>query len=263
MRRQDLHSSDFQIDAIKPLSVSQRNTQHILNRALGKHGNIITFPNAVLFKTVISSMSFSPRLEGGGRADGTTFPRMQLSSRWLSGMSGTVVLRGDNNPWLPTCIWSLNLGVGKAQSRGMLGSATGSFPGLPPRRVSLFFFSGLQFPVGCAREGGRVLLPEVRFYAWVPQQLPEPEPHRSRGTGAAGVRTGVAMVTRERLRWGRAKGGSTCRYSRLGGILTSRPCCGAMVWAGRGLSGLGPIKGRRRRQLGVVLGASVYWGSRG
>lgn len=125
------------------------------------------------------------------------------------------------------------------------------------------FFSGLQFPVGCAREGGRVLLPEVRFYAWVPQQLPEPEPHRSRGTGAAGVRTGVAMVTRERLRWGRAKGGSTCRYSRLGGILTSRPCCGAMVWAGRGLSGLGPIKGRRRRQLGVVLGASVYWGSRG
>lgn len=140
MRRQDLHSSDFQIDAIKPLSVSQRNTQHILNRALGKHGNIITFPKAVLFKTVISSMSFSPRLEGGGRADGTTFPRMQLSSRWLSGMSGTVVLRGDNNPWLPTCIWSLNLGVGKAQSRGMLGSATGSFPGLPPRRVSLFFF---------------------------------------------------------------------------------------------------------------------------
>uniref|UniRef100_A0A8C2RGD3 AP complex mu/sigma subunit domain-containing protein n=1 Tax=Capra hircus TaxID=9925 RepID=A0A8C2RGD3_CAPHI len=87
MRRQDLHSSDFQIDAIKPLSVSQRNTQHILNRALG-----------------------------------------------------------------------------------------------------------LQFPVGCAREGGRVLLPEVRFYAWVPQQLPEPEPHRSRGTGAAGVRTGVAMI---------------------------------------------------------------------
>ncbi|KAM7233216.1 hypothetical protein CapIbe_015352 [Capra ibex] len=56
------------------------------------------------------------------------------------------------------------------------------------------FFSGLQFPVGCAREGGRVFLPEVRFYAWVPQQLPEPEPHRSRGTGAAGVRTGVAMI---------------------------------------------------------------------
>uniref|UniRef100_A0AC11D7H9 Adaptor related protein complex 2 subunit sigma 1 n=1 Tax=Ovis aries TaxID=9940 RepID=A0AC11D7H9_SHEEP len=56
------------------------------------------------------------------------------------------------------------------------------------------FFSGLQFPVGCAREGGRVLLPEVRFYAWVPQQLPEPEPHRSRGTGATGVRTGVAMI---------------------------------------------------------------------
>lgn len=80
------------------------------------------------------------------------------------------------------------------------------FSGLPPRRASLFFFR-TTIPSGlCARGRGRVLLPEVRFYAWVPQQLPEPEPHRSRGTGATGVRTGVAMVTRARLRWGRAEG---------------------------------------------------------
>ena len=163
MRRQDLHTVlTSKLMLLNHCLSPRENTQHILNRALGKHENIITFPNAVLFKTVIPIMSFSPRLRGGGRADGTTFPRMQLSSHKLSSMSGTVVLREDNNPWLPTCFWSLNLAVGKAQSRCMLGSGTGSFPGLPPGRASLFFFSGLQFPAGCAREGGRVLLTEVR-----------------------------------------------------------------------------------------------------
>lgn len=33
-------------------------------------------------------------------------------------------------------------------------------------------------------------------------------------------------------------------------MLTSVPCRGAMVWAGRGLSGLGPIGGPGRGQLG-------------
>lgn len=69
------------------------------------------------------------------------------------------------------------------------------------------------------------------------------------------------MVTGARPRWGRGKGGSTCRYWRLGRILTSHPCCGAMVWAGRGLSGLGPIEGRGRGEPG---GGSERWrGSRG
>ena len=150
----------------------------------------------------------------------------------------------------------------KSPSRGMLGSGTGSFPGLSPGRASLFFFR-TTIPSGLCARGRASSSAGSPLYPWVPQQLPEQEPPRSRGTGAAGVRTGVAMVTRARLCWGWATGGPTCRCSRLGAVLTGRPCCGAMVWAGRGLSGLGPIKGRRRGQLGVVLGACVYWGYRG
>ena len=130
-------------------------------------------------------------------------------------------------------------------------------------RTSEPIFFRTTIPSGLCARGRASSSAGSPLYPWVPQQLPEQEPPRSRGTGAAGVRTGVAMVTRARLCWGWATGGLTCRYSRLGAVLTGRPCCGAMVWAGRGLSGLGPIKGQRRGQLGVVLGACVYWGYRG
>lgn len=127
-------------------------------------------------------------------------------------------------------------------------------------RTSKPIFFRTTIPSGlCAR--GRVSSSAGSpLYPWVPQQLPEPEPPRSRGTGAAGVRTGVAMVTRARLRWGRAKGGSTCRYSGLGGILTSRPCCGAMVWAGRGLSGLGSIQRPAKEATGGGSGRECVTG---
>lgn len=66
------------------------------------------------------------------------------------------------------------------------------------------------------------------------------------------------MVTAARPRWGRAEGGSTCRYSRLGRVLTSLPCRGALVWAGRGLSGLGPTRGPGQGgSCAAILGAGV------
>ncbi|XP_061244747.1 AP-2 complex subunit sigma [Bos javanicus] len=61
-------------------------------------------------------------------------------------------------------------------------------------RTSKPIFFRTTIPSGlCAR--GRVSSSAGSpLYPWVPQQLPEPEPPRSRGTGAAGVRTGVAMI---------------------------------------------------------------------
>lgn len=138
---------------------------------------------------------------------------------------------------------------------------------LASRTSEPIFFFRTTIPSGLCARGRASSSDGSPLYPWVPQQLPEPEPPRSRGTGAAGVRTGVAMVTRARLRWGRAKGGSTCRYSRLGGILTSRPCCSAMVWAGRGLSGLGSIQRPAKEATGggsgreCVLGLSRLGGA--
>uniref|UniRef100_A0A8B9XW31 AP-2 complex subunit sigma n=1 Tax=Bos mutus grunniens TaxID=30521 RepID=A0A8B9XW31_BOSMU len=61
-------------------------------------------------------------------------------------------------------------------------------------RTSKPIFFRTTIPSGlCAR--GRVSSSAGSpLYPWVPQQLPEPEPPRSRGTVAAGVRTGVAMI---------------------------------------------------------------------
>nr|CAI9697593.1 unnamed protein product [Rangifer tarandus platyrhynchus] len=56
------------------------------------------------------------------------------------------------------------------------------------------FFSGLQFPAGCAREGGRILLPEVRSTPGSPNSCQSRSHPEAAGPGAAGVRTGVAMI---------------------------------------------------------------------
>ena len=51
------------------------------------------------------------------------------------------------------------------------------------------------------------------------------------------------MVTGARSHWGLEKGGSTCRKEARSGS-DRRPHRGAMVWAGRGLSALRPIRVR-------------------
>lgn len=106
---------------------------------------------------------------------------------------------------------------------------------------------GTTIPNGLCARGHAGSSAGSPLYPWVPQLLPEPEPPSRRGTGAAGVRTGVAMVTGARSRWGREEGGSTRGYWRLGWVLTTPHRRFAMVWAEHGLPGLGQIKGREGR----------------
>lgn len=90
---------------------------------------------------------------------------------------------------------------------------------------------------------------------WVPGPLPELEPPSRRGTGAAGVRTGVAMVTGARSRRGREAGGSTRGYWRLGWALATPPPTAAVRWSGPG-AGFGtgadprPVRGELSRGSG-------------